>query len=100
MKVFLTDEAKAKLDAIHAYIAADAPMRAAPMIDRITRRALNIGTLPYAGRRVPEINRDDIREVLEAPYRIIYRIAPREIQVLTIMHYRQLLPDDLVNVAP
>ncbi len=95
MRVRLTDEAKAKLRAIHAYIAEDAPQRADAMIDRITRHAMRVGEMPRAGRKVTEYRLDTLREVLERPYRIIYRIQPDEIEVLTVMHYRQLLPDDL-----
>ena len=65
------------------------------MIDRITRHAERIGDFSRAGRMVPEYQLDTLREVLESPYRIIYRIQPDEIEVLTMMHYRQLLPDDL-----
>ena len=96
MRVRLTDEAKAKLRAIHAHIAEDVPQRADAMIDRITRHSERIGDLPRAGRMVPEYRLDTLREVLESPYRIIYRIQLDEIEVLTVMHYRQLLPDDLV----
>lgn len=65
------------------------------MMDRITRRAEKIGDFPRAGRMVPKYERDDLREVHEAPYRIIYRIRDDEIEVTTVMHYRQLLPEDL-----
>jgi len=97
MRVRFTDEAKAKLRAIHAYIAEGAPQRADAMVDRITRHAEHIGSLPRVGRRVPEYRLDTLREVLERPYRIIYRIRFDEVEVLTIMHYRQLLPSDLVD---
>ena len=95
MRVRFSDEALAKLHAIHAYIAQDAPKAADAMIDRLTRRAERIGDLPRAGRKVPEYRLDALREVLERPYRIIYRIKPGEIEIATVMHYRQLLPDDL-----
>lgn len=29
---------------------------------------------------------------LEEPYRIIYRVTEQQIEILTVMHYRQLLP--------
>lgn len=95
MKVRYAAEALAKLRAIRDHIAQDAPSHADSMIDRITRHAERIGELPRAGRKVPEYELDTLREVLERPYRIIYRIRPDEIEVLTVMHYRQLLPDDL-----
>jgi plasmid stabilization system protein ParE len=52
--------------------------------------------LPRAARVVPEYRVEAVREVFERPYRIIYRIKADEIEVLTVMHYRQLLPADLV----
>lgn len=95
MRVRFSDEAKTKLRAIRAYIAKDSATHADAMIDRITRRATGIGDVPYAGRKVPELSRDDVREVSEQPYRIIYRIKADEIEIATVMHYRQLLPEDL-----
>ena len=41
---------------------------------------------------MPEYRREDIRELLERPYRIIYRFDPERLTILTVMHYRQLLP--------
>lgn len=95
MRVRFSDEAKTKLRAIRAHIAKDSPARADAMIDRITRRAEQVVDVPRAGHRVSELARDDIREVLERPYRVIYRIKPDEIEIVTVMHYRQLLPEDL-----
>lgn len=65
------------------------------MIERILKRSLMIPAAPSAGRRVPEHDRDDIRDIFEHPYRIIYRLKPRQIDVISVMHVRQLLPDDL-----
>lgn len=95
MRVRFTDEATARLRAIHAHIARDARNHADAMIDRITRHAERIGDFPRTGRKVPEYRLDLLREVLERPYRIIYRIKSDEIEIVTVMHYRQLLPEDL-----
>jgi plasmid stabilization system protein ParE len=35
---------------------------------------------------VPELQRQDIREVIEPPYRIVYRILTDRIDVLTVFH--------------
>jgi plasmid stabilization system protein ParE len=45
----------------------------------------------FSGRAVPEVDRTDIREVVEPPYRIIYRVLPDRIEVLTVMHGAQIL---------
>jgi toxin ParE1/3/4 len=47
---------------------------------------------PLIDRRVPEYPEDDLREVLERPYRLIFRASPGRIAMLTIKHYRQPLP--------
>ena len=56
------------------------------------RRTLELETAALSGRQVPDYQRDDIRELLERPYRIIYQLGPDRVEILTVMHYRQLLP--------
>lgn len=43
-------------------------------------------------RAVPDCRRVDLRELLERPYRVIYRITRERIEIVTIKHYRQRLP--------
>lgn len=69
-----------------AYIALDSPEYAKRMVDRITRRSQQIANFPLSGRKVPEYNLEQIREVIEDPYRIIYHIKPDQIDVLTVIH--------------
>lgn len=95
MIVNWTDFAKERLHKIHNVIAEDSPMAADKTIKRIVKCSKQIGLLPKSGREVPEYREPDIREILERPYRIIYRILPTQIDVLTVMHYRQLLPESL-----
>ena len=64
-----------------------------PGYDRITHRARQCGEFPHAGGRVPEYDTDDIREVLEYPYRIIYRILSDRVDVLAVVHGARRLPD-------
>ncbi|MGM0681263.1 MAG: type II toxin-antitoxin system RelE/ParE family toxin [Thermodesulfobacteriota bacterium] len=86
MKVHWTDTAEEHLDAIYAYIALDSPEYARRMVDRITRRSQQIADLPLSGRKVPEYDLDQIREVIEGPYRIIYHIKPDQIDVVAVIH--------------
>lgn len=81
------------LHAIHDYIAEDSPANALQMIDRITSRENQIIAFPRSGRKVPEVDRDDIRELIEFPYRIIYRVTHGRIDILTVMHGSQILRD-------
>jgi toxin ParE1/3/4 len=86
MKVHWTDTAEGHLDAIYTYIALDSPEYAKRMVDRITRRSQQIADFPLSGRKVPEYNIDQIREIIEGPYRIIYHIKPNQIDVLAVIH--------------
>lgn len=86
MTVHWTDAAQGHLDAIYAYIAQDSPEYALRMIDRITRRSQQIADAPLSGRRVPEYDMAQIREVIERPYRIIYHIKADQIDVLAVLH--------------
>ncbi|MBU0699518.1 MAG: hypothetical protein ABIK98_12995 [Pseudomonadota bacterium] len=41
------------------------------MVDKITLRSEQIADHPFSGRKVPEYKADDVRELIEKPYRII-----------------------------
>ena len=86
MKIHWTDTAEGHLDAIYAYIAQDSPEYAMRMVDRLTQRSQQIAEFPFSGRRVPEYDIDQIREVIEGSFRIIYYIKPDQIDVLAVIH--------------
>jgi toxin ParE1/3/4 len=49
--------------------------------------------VPFAGRRVPEFSREDVREVFLKSYRIVYRVTQRHCEVLTVFEgHRRLEP--------
>ena len=85
MKVHWTDTAEAHLDSIYAYIAQDSKTYALRTVDRITKRSKQIGAFSMAGRRVPEYNLEQIREVFSGPYRIIYYIKPNQTDIIAVI---------------
>jgi plasmid stabilization system protein ParE len=93
--VHWTARARARLAAICNYIAKDSPQAAVTIECRLLLRSRQIGEFPRAGRMVPDYERDDIRELIEGNYRLIYRIKAEQADVLTVMHTAQLLPSDL-----
>lgn len=86
MRVHWTDHAKQQLAAIYEHIALDSERYALRVVDRLTRRSQQIAQFPRSGRMVPELQREDIREVIEPPYRIVYRVFAERIDVLTVFH--------------
>ena len=89
MKVRWTATAERQLDAIHQYIAQDSPAYAQRMVDRLTRRSQQISAFPSSGRKVPEYDSVQVREVIEGPYRLIYIIKPGQLDILAIIHGAQ-----------
>lgn len=86
MKVYWTRNAEDHLDAIYTYIAQSSSTYALRTVDKITRRSQQIGMFPKSGRRVPEYDVDQVREVIEGNYRIIYHIKPDQIDVIAVIH--------------
>lgn len=81
-----------RLNEISDFISEDSPEAARRWIDDLFQKVERIEKFPQSGRLVPEIGRKDIREILFGNYRIIYRIIPTEIDILTIRHSKQRLP--------
>jgi toxin ParE1/3/4 len=92
LKIFWTDNALEQLWALHEYIAQSSPIYAKRIIDKITKRSKQIADFPLSGRKVPEMDLDQIREVIEGPYRIIYLIKDEQIDILAVIHGSQQSP--------
>jgi len=94
MRVFWTNTAVQHLLSIYAYIAQDAPRYGQRMVERLTERSEQVAAFPLSGRMVPEYEAPDVREVIERPYRIIYRIKPDQIDILAVVHSARMLPPE------
>jgi|HubBroStandDraft_4_1064222.scaffolds.fasta_scaffold688863_2 toxin ParE1/3/4 len=93
MKVTWTARARTRLAEIHDYIAQDSRPRALAMVERILDRAEALLIAPRSGVRLQAFLDDEVRELLERPYRIIYRVSTTRIEIPTVKHYRQRLID-------
>lgn len=95
MRVVWTDRAKARLRQIHTFIAQDQPINAKRMVDRLTHRVAQLASHPRSGRIVEKYQREDLRELIEAPYRIVYLVLPDRIDIVTVRDTRRVLPRHL-----
>jgi plasmid stabilization system protein ParE len=66
-------------------------MAAHKMIEKIFTKVEDLSKFPERGRVVPEANRNEIREVFEAEYRILYRIDSKRIYILSLRNFKELL---------
>ena len=91
-----TEQARADLAAIRAFISQDSPHYASVIIPRLIAATDRLVPFPESGRIVPEFENPLIREVVLKPYRIVYRlVGTDEIHVLTVHHASQRFPAEL-----
>lgn len=84
-----SNAARADLETIEAVIARDSPVYARHVAGRIIETVDRLARFWESGRRVPEApDLDAVREVVQQPYRIIYRANPDGFTVVTIVHGR------------
>lgn len=93
MKVFWSSRAEAQLVDIEDYIAADDPAAAERFVESIRDRVRRVARMPRSGRVVPELAREDTREVLVGRYRIVYRVESKALVVLTVFEGHHLLDE-------
>ena len=94
MRVLWTGTAVGHLADIYEYIARDSKQYAKRMVDRLTARSGQIAAFPESAPIVPEYEDPEVREVLEGPYRLIYRTRSDAIVVLAVIHGARLLPPE------
>jgi len=99
-KVDFASVARRDLEVIVEFIAADDPAAAARILNAIESRTLALEKMPQRGRVVPELAAFGIhtyRELIESPWRIIYRISARSVFVLAILDGRRNVEDVLLD---
>jgi toxin ParE1/3/4 len=71
------------------YIAQDRPRAAAAWLEELIERVGDLDQFARRGRVVPEIGLSAYREILHAPYRVIYRVDASRVLILILRHSRR-----------
>lgn len=90
-KIYWTRQSREDLRAIREFIARDAPKTAAAYVRRLRQSVERLRQLPHSGQVVPELQREELREVIQGSYRIIYRVGDRRVDILAVYHAARLL---------
>ncbi len=85
------------LEQIATYIARDNPKAAREWVANLRKTAEDAARMPMSARIVPEIQRDDVREVFLRSYRIVYGVRDDHILVLTVFGGGRQLPNDALS---
>lgn len=82
-------------------IAADRPEAALHWLERLFEVTDRLAMFPESGRVVPEIGLPDFREVVyRKAYRVIYRVEPTRVSILTIRNFAQVLDERELGSIP
>ena len=82
------------LHAIFDYIYRNSPYYAKIILDKIHINVLKLKSFPQMGRKVPEFNKNEFRELIVQNYRIVYDYQVYEILILAIFHSKQKIDLD------
>lgn len=89
------------VDAIAEYINRDSPAYTRAVVSKLRDTARNLKTFPNAGRIVPELGDEAIRERFVYSYRLIYRVQDSDVLIVAVAHGKRLLEPllDSINDA-
>ena len=90
-----SDIALQRIYEIADFIAKDAPQASSKWIETLFEQEKNLRQLPFIGRMVPEVKKENVREILIGNYRLIYKIVEKEIWILTVKNQREKILDEL-----
>lgn len=86
MKVVWSDEALFALIALEMKLAERySPERAAEIVETLVRRVERLEQHAQLGRAVPEYGHPQLRELVDGWNRILYRLRPDAIEIVTIV---------------
>jgi toxin ParE1/3/4 len=93
-QVLWTDAARRDLEQIVEYLASDDPKAALDIAERLRQRCQRLERLPARGRVVPELKAIDVylyRELIERPWRVVYRFERNRVYVMAVLDARRNL---------
>jgi toxin ParE1/3/4 len=93
-RIYWTRQSQEDLREIRAYISRDAPATAEAFVRRLRASVGRLKEFPESGQIVPELGRENIRELLRGNYRVIYRVGPNRVDILAVYHSAKLLDPD------
>jgi plasmid stabilization system protein ParE len=87
VKIVWTRQSADELKDIFDYIAKASRRYAENQVKRIKEKTQGLKTQPESVRIVPELEIEQIRELIEGAYRIVYRLIEKSrVEILTIHH--------------
>ncbi len=86
-----SEEALEDIESIATYIEKDSPTYASSVISKFFEKAEILKEFTELGRKVPEVNDVNIREIFVYSYRLIYKIYENRVLFVAVVHGKRLL---------
>jgi toxin ParE1/3/4 len=90
-RVVWSPRALADVEAIAAYIALDSPTYAKAVVRTVVSSTRTLARFPRSGRKVPEFDDENTRELIAYSYRIIYTLEPDQVTITAVIHGKRML---------
>ena len=86
MTIVWARRALAHLDEIGDRVARDSSEAAERIVTQLIDAGESLQSGPWRGRRVPELERDDVRQLVLGRYRMIYQVTPEVLRIVSVVH--------------
>ena len=80
------------LVSVAEHISRDSEAYAATVVRELVVAARSLRVFAERGRRVPEYDDPSVRELIVRKYRLVYRVHPKRVDVLRIIHGAREMP--------
>ena len=90
-----TEQAVEDLTAIREFISRDSPRYGRLVAERLYDATARLESFPRSGRVIPELGRDDLREIIVGEYRIVYLLTSDAVVLVTVFRSSRLFPRGL-----
>lgn len=85
-KVIWTDPAVDDLEAAVDFIANDSPAYASALAQQVCDAGDSLAEFSERGRRIPDPELSDFREIFIGSYRLVYRAEPNRVLIVGVIH--------------
>ena len=99
IKLEWSEEALEDIESIATYIEKDSPTYAKSVVSKFFEKAEILKDFSDLGRKVPELNDINIREIFIYSYRLIYQTNKDTVLFLAVVHDKRLLENHQKNIT-
>lgn len=99
-EVLWSEVAVRDLEEIVDFVQREAPIAAQRLFERMVEQSKALDTFPFRGRVVPELARfevETLRELIVAPYRLMYRVDTDRVLVFAVFDSRRDLKEVILS---